>query len=434
MPSFLRNVAVAISTAFGLTACSLGGGSLAKPVRVGEEIKPVWTAPIASTTTPLVFDGTLYLAGFAAGKPDSEYKTYALDAATGKERWSRASRDVRILAVAGGKLFTLDFDKKVHVADAKTGAEFPGFDVSEMTDDFAASGNDVFVISGTEKFLVTDKTTVGAVDAATGKKRWSTLVPQLGPSQSARLVGANASVVLAKTQRFEQNGPRTVFVAYDPATGKQLWTYDKNYSVELSRIEKDAVYLVGSETTTVTEGSGKATFAVNSLTALDPKTGAVRWTASPCSQAIAAQDGVLVAAATGKDPKGKNLYAFLGLDARSGKEIWRAEGVLGPHCREGHITVGPLIWTSYREPRPDFRKTYDGDITGSKVQAGLPNSITYSSVVGIDYRNQKIVRQSDVFPATECSAIAESNGLVFVGTVSEMKEGTSGVRAFKVGN
>jgi outer membrane protein assembly factor BamB len=434
MTSFLRNFAVALSAAFGLTACSLGGGTLSKPVRVGEEIKPIWTAPIASVTQPLVSDGTLFLAGFTAGKPDSEYKTYALDAATGKERWSRTSSDARILAVSGGKLFTLDFNKKVHVADPKTGAETSGFDVSEMTDDFVSFENDVFVISGIEKFLVTEKTTVTAVDAATGKKRWSTPLPQLGPRQNATLIGANDSVVLLKTQRLDGTATRTVIVGYDRSTGKQLWTFDRNDSVKLSRIEKDAVYLVVSELTTIAEGSGKATFAVDSLYSLDLKTGAVRWTASPCSQAIAMQEGVLIAAATGKDAKGKTLYAFLGLDVLSGKEIWRAEGVLGPYCREGHIPVGSLVWTSYRETRPDFRKVYDGDRSGSKVQAGFPNSISYSSLVGIDYRGQKIVRQSEVFPATDCSAIAESKGIVFVCTLSEMKEGRSGVWAYKPAN
>lgn len=434
MHSFLRNFAVVLSAAFGLSACSLGGSPVTKPVRVGEEIKPVWTAPIASVTQPLVSDGTVFLAGFTAGKPDSEYKTYALDAATGKERWSRASSDFRMLAIAGGKLFTLDFNKKVHAADVKTGAETQGFDVSEMTDDFVAFENDVFVLSGIEKFLVTEKTTVAAVDAATGKKRWSTAIPQLGPRQNATVLGANESAVILKTQRFEDKGPRTVIVGYDRATGKQLWTFDKSPTVELSRADKDAVYLVGSETTTIAEGSGKATFAVQSLYAIDAKTGAVKWTASPCSQVLATLEGTLIAAVTGKDAKGTTLFEFVGLDPATGKENWRAKGDSSIPAKDDSIALNSLVWSVYRDHRPDWRKEYDGDRTGSKVQAGFPKSITYSSVVGVDHRNQKIVRQSEVFPATDSSAIRESGGVIFVCYLSEMKEGRSGVQAFKIAN
>jgi outer membrane protein assembly factor BamB len=428
MNAFLRPFVFILSAALGLTACN----SIGKPVRVGQEIKPLWNVPIASFTQPLVSDGLVYLAGFTAGNLESPYKTYALDAATGKERWSRKSSDWRILAISGGKLFTLDFEKKVHAVDAKTGADVTGVDVSEMTEDFVSLENDVFVLTAIQKYQITGTSQVAAIDTVTGKKRWSAAIPKIGSGQYGRLVGANPSVVMLEFHRNVDTLTRSAIVAYDRATGKQLWIHNRDFSVSLSRLEKDTAYLIGTEAKSLPEGSGTITFSVGTLSAVDLKTGTVKWTRSPCNNAVAILDGVLVASAFGRDEKGKDLSETFGLDPATGKEIWKSEGSTGSLPGQERVIVNSLVWEASRERHGDTRKFYDGDRTGSKVEGGFPLPVTFSSLTCSNLKEKKIVFQSELFPATQCSEIRESGGIIYFCTRAEMKEGRSGVWAFRI--
>ncbi len=429
MNSFLRPFVLILSAAIGLSACN----SFGKPVRIGQEIKPLWTVPIASFTQPLVSEGLVFLAGFTAGNPEAPYKTYALDAATGQERWSRKSSDWRILAISGGKLFTLDFDKKVHAVDAKTGTDAAGIDVTEMTDDFVSFENDVFVVTNIQKYRMTDQSQIAAVDTTTGKKRWSSPIPKIGPEQNGRLVGANAGVVIFELRRFVDTSTKSAIVAYDRATGKQLWMYDRNFSVSLNRLEKDTAYLVGAETKTLPEGSGTVTFAVNTLSALNLQTGAVKWSRTPCGNTVAILDGVLVVSAFGKDEKGKNLNETVGVEPATGKEVWKTDGAfIGSTPNNAPVIINSRAWGASRERHGDTRTFYDGDRTGTKLEGGFPLPITFCSITGTNLREKKIIFQSELLPATECSDIRESGGMLFYCTRAEMKEGRSGVWAFKI--
>jgi outer membrane protein assembly factor BamB len=129
-----------------------------------EVVPDVWDFFLSS---PAISDGVVY---FGSG----DHHVYALDAATGKPRWSfEASTVVHASpAVAGGKVFVGDLDGNFYALDAASGKKLWGFtgasDGIHFMQGFpgsAAVSEGVVVFGSRDAFLY-------ALDAATGKLLW----------------------------------------------------------------------------------------------------------------------------------------------------------------------------------------------------------------------------------------------------------------------
>ena len=167
-----------ILIALGGTAVLVAGGTAIKlitsgpraksstPTLSGEPGAVLWMAPAGSTiifSSPTLGDGSVFVAGY-------DNNVYALDEASGAERWTVATGDrVRPSpAFSDRRVYVASWDGNVYALDASTGEERwktpagNSFPVSPVVADQT-------VYFGTTDWYV------HALDAASGKVRWKTL-------------------------------------------------------------------------------------------------------------------------------------------------------------------------------------------------------------------------------------------------------------------
>jgi quinohemoprotein ethanol dehydrogenase len=239
-----------------------------------------WQAELGTNrvleATPVVINGVMYTSGVAG-------RTYAFDAATGKELWRfepkvdmQVTRTVccdnanRGVAVARGKVFVSALDGMMYALDAKTGKVVWKTDaVADHARGYHSTGapevaGDVVVIgNGGAEYDV--RGYVSAFDTETGKLKWRFWVvprdPKLGPQDHPDLEAA------AKTwdpnSRWDIGGGGAPWDAinYDPETGLVLVGTGNGGPYHTSRRSPkggDQLYL-------------------SSIVALDAKTGRLKW-------------------------------------------------------------------------------------------------------------------------------------------------------------
>ncbi len=226
--------------------------------------------------TPVVIDGVMVTSGNLG-------KTYALDAATGKEIW-RFEPDVdmqvnrtaccdqvnRGVAVKNGKVYVAAFDGILNALDLKTGKVlWQANTVADPTNGLNITGapeiaGDVVIIgNGGAEFDTRGYVT--AYDLNTGEQRWRFFTvprdPALGPQENPEI--EEAVKTWDANSRWDIGGGGTVWDAihYDP--------------------EFDAVYIGvgngGPYLNTKRSPSGGDNLFLSSIVALDPKTGRVKW-------------------------------------------------------------------------------------------------------------------------------------------------------------
>lgn len=198
-----------------------------------------WDYPLGTTrgteATPLVVDGTLYATS-------NWGRTYAVDAATGRERWTfvppldaawgrHACCDVvnRGVAVADGLVYVAALDGWLYALDAASGHvrwRADTFDVRDrehpytLTDVPLVAGDLVLIGNAGADFYHV-RGWVAAFDRRTSALRWRFYTvprdPRLGPQDQPHLVAAVKS--WDPRHRWEAGGGGTVWdgMAYDPA-------------------------------------------------------------------------------------------------------------------------------------------------------------------------------------------------------------------------
>ncbi|MFI6735806.1 PQQ-binding-like beta-propeller repeat protein [Nonomuraea sp. NPDC050451] len=260
--------------------------------------------------SPAVVKGSVYAV--------SDGKIVALDAASGRRRWSRAIRADRGPVVAGGMLYAITEDSEVVALDTARGQELWRF----RPEGFARNTDPV--VTGGVVLLGSDHGVVYAVDASSGELRWRF---RAGGEQRVDLAVTGGVVYAA--------GANGQVHALDAATGKVRWTSRVDGAVDSPPVTAGgAVYLLVR---------GGATYA------LDAATGRRSWS-------FRAQGDDLtfdwdVSAAKGLVYVGAPDSRVHALDAASGAERWSSpvgDGVCsGPVVAAGTVYVGGDDGTLY---------------------------------------------------------------------------------------
>ncbi|MEU2003209.1 PQQ-binding-like beta-propeller repeat protein [Rhodococcus sp. NPDC019647] len=265
---------------------SSSDGKSSSPTLSGRPGAVLWTASAGTViifSAPTLGAGLVYIGGY-------DNNVYALDAATGVERWTAATGDrVRPSpAFADGLVYVASWDGNVYAFEAKTGEERWKTAPGNPGDTFPVSP---VVSDGTVYFGATDWYVYG-LDSATGAMRWKTRTN--GAAAAAPAVADN--VVYLGTEGY--------VYALDAHTGTAHWASQVGGQVWSSPAVGDGRVYLGNED-----------FAVY---ALDAGSGEVRWrtlTGGEVYSSPAAAGGLVYVGSYDK-----NVYA---LDAGSGEVRWK---------------------------------------------------------------------------------------------------------------
>ncbi len=166
-----------------------------------------------------------------------ESTLYCLDPVTGKQRWR---------APVGGKSLAspVEAGRRVFVGGDATGLSAFSSGAGKRLWNFAGTAGDWFgspLYAAGTVYVGTYKRYVHAVDAVTGKARWSARL--LGSALSMPVVDTARGVLYATSETFRNN---PTLWALDLATGKLLWSYRANSIAESATLFGDRLY-VGSQ-------------------------------------------------------------------------------------------------------------------------------------------------------------------------------------------
>jgi len=241
-------------------------------------------------TAPVVKDSVVYVGGEEMSDGD-EYYLYALDAATGEERWRfQAGGSVTPAAVADGIAYIGSDDNYVYALDDATGKWFwrfkAGFEGDVVGFSAPAVADGVVYIGGADEYVY-------ALDAATGELRWRQQMSDRTPT----LTVAEHVVYVS--------GWMSGLHALDPGTGEDFWVFGGGMRGPAA--VADGVVYVGSD---------------DGAYAIDAVTGEERWlfrTKGWAASPMMAEGSVYVTS----DVIAGNEYYIYGLDAATGEERWR---------------------------------------------------------------------------------------------------------------
>ncbi|HEY7032221.1 MAG TPA: PQQ-binding-like beta-propeller repeat protein [Thermomicrobiales bacterium] len=256
---------------------------------------------VAGANPPAIVAGTVYIAGV-------DGTIFAIEAATGHERWRKPTGEkiTTAVAVAQDAVFAGTVDGTLYALDAATGEQRWSAAIGPVT---ASSP----VITDGSLFVAAEPDQVLAFDATTGKPLWKRTI-SVGMRSIA--VGEGIAVVASRT-----TGGNT-FTALDAANGDLRWS---NH--------------LGSDPPPVIAGGLVFTASPESVGAIDAATGGQRWGFEATTKVVQfalAGDALLLCRENG---------TVVALDARTGVERWRIEtgaGATGTALGAGVLYVARM--------------------------------------------------------------------------------------------
>jgi outer membrane protein assembly factor BamB len=161
------------------------------------------------TSGATVVEGTVFI-----GSADK--RLYAVDAATGRERWHFETGDIirSTPAVNHGTVYFGSRDHDVYAVDARTGALRWKYDTHREV------VSSPLVVNGTV-YIGSRSSNLFALDAATGTVRWKCFYWSSWVESSARI---RDGVLYIGSSDYQQA------LAIDTASGRKLWTFDTDGS------------------------------------------------------------------------------------------------------------------------------------------------------------------------------------------------------------
>ncbi|MFN8035423.1 MAG: PQQ-binding-like beta-propeller repeat protein [Acidimicrobiia bacterium] len=367
----------------------------------------------ALTTVPLIVGDTVYA-------EDTRGRVHAVDRATGQARWTSEPSGFDIgpfgVAVAGGRVFAVHGSTGVVALDARTGAQLwvrditatptVGVDIQPVVYEgivFAAT----VPISLHGFYTGGDRGVLHALDAATGKDRWT-----FDTVDSADVWGNPA---------VNSGGGAWYPPAIDPARGLVYFG-----------IANPAPF---PGTAAFPNGSSRPgpNLYTDSVVALDVHTGKLRWYHQVHPHDLFDRD--LVHTLISRDAKGRETLVatgkggvVVGLDAGTGTQRWRT--AIGVHHDDeltkldGPTEVAPGTYGGVLTPPA----TADGVVYAATVNAPTvlkPNETAYfgatlgahdGQVTAVDTRSGAVRWKTDV-PGDPLGGVTVVNDLVFTATL-----------------
>jgi outer membrane protein assembly factor BamB len=317
----VAEVVTAIFVVAGLPFCGGNGGAgrsvptfRGNPARTGvnpgpgveRSPKQFWRFETGGNvlSSPAVVERVVYI-----GSDDSY--VYALDAATGAERWrfhfQTGGNVLSSPAVVGGVLYIGSDDNYVYALDAATGAERWRFQTGGLVHSSPAVVGGVLYIGSDDSYAY-------ALDAATGEQRWRFKTGGDVFSAPAVLDGV---VYVGSYDNY--------VYALDAATGEQRWRFETGAHLESSPAVANGAVYVGSND--------------DYVYALDAATGEKRWRFQTGAYVLSSP-----AVANGIMYVGSGDGYVYALDAATGAERWRFQtgGLVhsSPALVEGVVYIG----------------------------------------------------------------------------------------------
>ncbi|MBX7220463.1 MAG: PQQ-like beta-propeller repeat protein [Blastocatellia bacterium] len=412
-------------------------------------LKPLWTAPIASNNQPYVINGKVLVLGFHAGKPEEADRLYAFDASSGRQLWasemtfarwshSRVGHDFCVQGVVGPYVYVLDEAKDLRALDLETGRVTNEIKADTAVDD----PFQVRMIAAGVVYFVNSQYQLTALRLESGKTEWQTrtsLIPKKtkidSDGDTVQKIRVEGNHVVVVSIRFITKGTKSetcgTVEGFDLKTGKSLWAYQTKNSGSITELTfgQGNAYVQATETRSIPENpGGTVTFGVNTLIALDLETGKQKWQLIPGGNVIQAEDKQVWVFVSTSDEKHKQVTCHMGVDPATGKELWRR------NVEETGTLENQMLWRAAGESSINLEKEYNGDRRGSKMPPGsfIPNNVRNSWVAGFDPLTGKMKWNSEQLQATDMSAASLAGGMLYVTTLAEMKEGKSGLWAYQL--
>lgn len=298
-----------------------------------------WITPVGGhllSARPVIADHTIFATVTDLGDGDAG-GVVAIDLSTGTVRW-RTALPVQTrggVAVVGDIVAVPRIDGVIVGLDVTTGVERWRYELRPHTAPEAAATFASITADG-DDLLIGQQRGFAVLAAADGHPRWrNDPVPEGQNSQSLAAVAVGDGIVVGTFNRL-WGGVQ----AWDRATGQPLWQLQSDDTIGINATPVIADHMV---------------FIVNAaahVTALDLATGAIAWRATLDPAGFewgnatigtpAYARGILIVPTLYRD--------LVALDARTGAELWRHEGLPSPlratHYRGAHeagYEASPLI-------------------------------------------------------------------------------------------
>lgn len=358
-----------------------------------------WQVPIASDITPVVQNGTVYVQGFPAGHPEEPYKMYALDALTGAQKWVSADSVYEIYGESGGYVFYRNNSDHLVQLDAGTGAK-----IHESGDDVPVIRN--WVISGDIMYILNASMQVVAVDNRQNAVLWLRQLP-FGPGDRTNLQMAGKQLIVSGD--FRDNGEHYGLIwGMDAATGTENWHFEVPPPHDYAPLE-----VVVSDPYVLATNTSPLNLQTH---VLDIHTGKDLYPPLPIFTIYGCHGDLAYS------PKGT-------YNLKTGQRTAET-----PNWGSGSIYYKGTMWQRRISSLGLFdsfrlRNTYDGDYRGRRDWTDSPPC---SSIQGFDPVSGNLVHETKIYKYTRFSPPVEANGVLFHTSMSMMKEGKSGVWAYRL--
>jgi outer membrane protein assembly factor BamB len=359
----------------------------------------LWQAPIASQAAPIVQDGIVYVTGIRAGHPGEPTRLFALDALTGQEKWVSADSVYEVYGVSGGSVFFNNMAKRLVQLNAQTGEKLhESEDESTQITHCLVRGDTMFIINGAQEVV--------AVDNRRNKVLWRRQLP-FGPGADTDLQMSGNHVIASGNFRNSDEQFGMVW-ALDAATGAELWHFEPPEPHDFAPL-KIYVYppwVLATNTAPTNLGTH----------VLDLETGKEPYPRIYAFDFYGYRDNT--------------AYASNGaFDLRTGERTGSGDNWVPASFVYKGIGWARKISSVGAGESFFLRNVYDGDYRGTRDWTNTPPN---SAVEGTNLQTGKPVKGTKIFKYTQFSEPVESGGILYHSSIAVMKEGTSGVWAYRL--
>jgi outer membrane protein assembly factor BamB len=359
----------------------------------------LWQAPVASQEQPIVQDGIVYVTGIRAGHPEESRRLFALDALTGQEKWVSADSVYQVYGVSGGSVFFNNMARHLVQLNAQTGEK-----LHESEDDSAQIVHSI--VSGDTMFIINASQQVVAIDNRQNQVLWRRQLP-FGPGADTDLQMAGNQIIASGNFRNPEEQFGMIW-SLDAATGAEQWHFEAPEPHDYAPLK---VYVFPSwvlATNTAPTNLGTHVLDLKTGKELYPRIYAFDFRGYRENIAYASNGAFDLK--TGQSTGGSDNWvpaSFVYKDVAWARKI-------------SSVGAGESFF---------LRNVYDGDYRGTRDWTHTPPN---SAIEGTHLQTGKPVKGTKIFKFTQFSEPVESGGILYHSSIAVMKEGTSGVWAYRL--